>query len=201
MLVLAGGGSERFGAPKAFLEVEGKPMIELVVGQVSKLSKELVISCKSEGQRLARMFPRAKVILDRSNKRGALTGIVSALPEVSSRYVALVTCDCPKVKPEVLKLLFERAQGHEGAIPRWPNGYIEPLQAVYQTKGLLRAAQKVWKEGKMRVAEMLEILDVVYVAVDELRTKDPKLETFLNVNSPKDLLKLRVAFQPCNQLV
>jgi molybdopterin-guanine dinucleotide biosynthesis protein A len=187
VLILAGGGGERFGMPKAFFEVGGKPMIQLVAERVSKLSSELVISCKSGGERLAQMFPGAKVIPDKSDRRGALTGLISSLPEIGSRYVALVTCDCPKVKPEVLELLFKNAKGHDGAIPRWPNGYIEPLQAVYRTEKLLRAAQEAWESGKMRLADVLKMLpDVIYVSTEELRGIDPRLESFLNVNLPQD---------------
>jgi len=191
ILVLAGGGSERFGSKKAFFEIEGGPMIQHVVEGVSKISREIVISCRAGREKLAMMFPEAKVVSDRWNRRGALTGILSALPEVTSEYVALVTCDCPKIKAGVLEMLFKSAKCHDGAIPRWPNGYIEPLQAVYRTEKLREAAQEAWKNGKMRLADVLKNLaDVVYVSTEKIKNKDPTLETFLNVNSMNDLARL-----------
>lgn len=188
ILVLAGGGSERLGRAKALFEVNGKPMIQHVIEKVSKLSKEIAISCKSSREKLEKMFPGARVIVDENERKGALTGLVSALPEIKSEYTALVTCDCPKIKLEVIKLLFENAKNHGGAVPRWPNGYVEPLQAVYKTEKLRKAANEVWKKGKMKLMEVLNgVPDIVYVSTEKLRVIDPKLESFMNVNSPEDI--------------
>lgn len=188
VLVLAGGGSERFGQEKAFFEIGGKPMVQHVVMEASKLSDEIVISCRSGREKLTEMFPWAKVIEDKCDRKGALTGLMSTLPEVRSEYVALVTCDCPKVKSEIVDLLFQRAKKHDGAVPVWPNGNIEPLQAVYKTERLRKAVSDVWKDEKMRLAEVLRILpNIVFVSTEELRKVDPKLESFLNVNSPEDI--------------
>ena len=187
-MVLAGGGSERLGREKAFFEINGKPMIQHVVRKVSKLSEEIAISCRSSREKLTRMFPRAKVVVDKDGRKGALTGLVSALPEIKSEYTALVTCDCPKIKLEVIKLLFENAKNHGGAVPRWPNGYVEPLQAVYETEKLRKAVNKAWKRGKMKLMEVLnEVPDIVYLSTEKLRKIDPKLESFINVNSLEDI--------------
>lgn len=187
-MVLAGGTSERLSKEKAFFEINGKAMIQHVVGKVSKLSKEIVISCRSGREKLVRMFPRAKVVVDKDGRKGALTGLVSALPEIKSEYTALVTCDCPKIKLEVIKLLFENAKNHGGAVPRWPNGYVEPLQAVYETEKLRKAVNEAWKRGKMKLMEVLnEVPDIVYLSTEKLRKIDPKLESFMNVNSLEDI--------------
>ncbi len=186
--MLAGGNSRRFGGRKAFFKVDGKPMIQHVVESVSKLSDEILISYKLGHAELMEMFPRAKIIQDEFDRKGALTALVSSLPEVKSRYVAIATCDCPRIKPEVLRLLLGNARGHDGAIPRWPNGYIEPLQAVYRTKKLQAAVQKVWGEERMKLTDVLDmLLDLVYVSTEEIKKVDPKLESFLNVNTPKVL--------------
>jgi molybdopterin-guanine dinucleotide biosynthesis protein A len=188
VLILAGGGGKRFGGEKAFFEINGKPMIQHVVERISNLSEELVITCRSGEKRLAKMFPNAKVIVDKSEIRGALAGLVSGLPEIGSGYTAVVTCDCPMIEPEVLKMLYERAKGRGGAVPRWPNGYLEPLQAIYDTRELLEAANRAWERNDMRLAEVLKLVpDLVYVSTDELRKVDPFLKTFLNVNSPEEL--------------
>jgi molybdopterin-guanine dinucleotide biosynthesis protein A len=188
ILILAGGGGKRFGGEKAFFEINGKPMIQHVVERVSDLSKELVIACRSDGKRLAKMFPTAKVIVDKSEIRGALAGLVGGLPEIESEYTAVMTCDCPLIEPEVIKMLFERARGRGGAVPRWPNGYLEPLQAVYNTTELLKAANRAWERNDMRLTKVLKLIpDLAFVSTDELRKVDPLLKTFLNVNSPEEL--------------
>lgn len=188
VLILVGGDGKRFGRGKAFFEINGKPMIQHVVERVSKLSEEIVVSCRVGRKKLAKMFPNAGIVVDKEERKGALTGLVSALPEIASEYTVVVTCDCPMIKPEVIELLFERAKNHGGAVPRWPNGYVEPLQAVYNTEKLRAAAEEVWGERKMRLAEVLNrIPDLVYVQTEKLMEVDPKLKSFANVNSPKDI--------------
>ena len=188
ILILAGGGGKRFGGEKAFFEIRGKPMIQHVFERVSKLSTEILISCRAHREKLAVMFPQAKVIVDKWGERGALTGLASVLPEVRSEYVALVTCDSPKVNPHVIELLYGRVKGHDCAIPRWPNGYTEPLQAVYKTEKLRGAVRKAWKSKKMRLADVLKMLhDAVFVSTKKLKKVDPKLESFLNINAPEDI--------------
>ncbi len=192
VLVLAGGGGKRFGGEKAFFELRGKPMVQHVVDEVSKLPGELVISCGQDAEKLSEMFPGAMVVPDREDRSGALTGLVSALPEILSEYVALVTCDCPGVKSEVLERLAESASEHDAAIPKWPSDYLEPLQAVYRTAALREAAERAWKEERMRLVEVIDMLeDVVWVPTEELREVDPELKSFLNVNSPDEVEKFR----------
>ena len=192
ILVLAGGDSKRLGMKKAFLEINGKPMIQHVVEKVSKLSGEIVISCRSSREKLVRMFPKAIVVADKNRKKGALTGLVSALPEINSEYTALVSCDSPKVEPKVIRYLFEIAKTHGGAVPRWPNGYVEPLQAVYKTEELRRAVDELWAVGSMKLLYVIKkIPDIVYVPTKKLRKIDPKLESFINLNSPADIKFLK----------
>jgi molybdopterin-guanine dinucleotide biosynthesis protein A len=96
---------------------------------------------------------------------------------------------------EIIKLLFQAAKGHNGAVPIWPNSYLEPLQAVYRTEKLLNTARVVWEKGMMRLRVLLAVLsDVVYVPTERLKKVDPKLESLLNVNSLEDLKLLNSTF-------
>jgi molybdopterin-guanine dinucleotide biosynthesis protein A len=192
VLILAGGGGKRFGGEKAFFEISGKPMIQRVVERISELSEDLVISCRSGEEKLAKMFPNAKIAVDESEIEGALTGLVSGLPKIKSGYTAVVTCDCPMIKPEVIETLFGYAKGRGGAVPRWPSGYVEPLQAVYNTEKLRVAVQRIWRRGKMKLADVLNTIpDLTYVPTEKLANVDPALKSFINVNSPQDLERLR----------
>lgn len=186
LLVLAGGYSERFEGKKALYKVKDKTLIQHVVEEASKASKNLVISCKSDLEKLQKIFPKTKIIQDKYTEDGPLVGLLSSLPEIESEYVAVLSCDCPKVKPEVLDLLFEKAQGHSGAVPKWPNGYLEPLVAVYHTRELEEATEEAWKEGKMKLSKAVKLLpDVIFVPVSIIEEVDPELESFINLNTPE----------------
>lgn len=189
---MVGGGSRRFGIEKPFFLLDGKPMIQHVIERLTPLSIEFVISSRSRLPELARMFPYARVIPDKWSKRGALTGLMSSLPVIRSEYVGVVTCDCPKVNPGIIKQLFRSAENHDASIPIWPNGYIEPLQAVYMTGKLKNAVKSAWDSGEMRLRRVTERLqDVVYIPVVKLRKADPTLESFWNINSPSEVFQKR----------
>jgi molybdopterin-guanine dinucleotide biosynthesis protein A len=81
-------------------------------------------------------------------------------------------------------------------IPRYPNCYIEPLQAVYCTKAAARAAQEALTEGMTNMQAMVERLRRVrYVSTLVIQQIDPQLQTFFNVNTQGDLKKAEAMLQ------
>ena len=88
-------------------------------------------------------------------------------------------------------MLFERSEGHDAAVPRHENGYVEPLHAVYKKEPMFRAVKSSLEAGESKISAPLKKLkDVVYVSDDIIRTVSPGLETFLNVNSVEDMEKI-----------
>lgn len=191
ILVLAGGNSERLGENKALYEINETPLIEYVVKRVSDLDRDIIISCKDRKEELEKLFPKCEIIQDKLEEEGPLAGLLTALPHINSEYVAIITCDCPKISPEIIKRLAEEAQNADGSVPRWPNGYIEPLQAVYRTEKLAEAAVQARNKGHMKVSKALEKLQVNYISTEDLRSIDPDLESFLNLNHEEDILKIK----------
>jgi molybdopterin-guanine dinucleotide biosynthesis protein A len=75
-------------------------------------------------------------------------------------------------------------------IPRWTNGQIEPLHAVYQTALALEAAKSAVAEGRLDMRGMIERMrGVRYISTLVLQQLDPELRTFFNINTPLDLRK------------
>lgn len=203
LLILTGGNSSRFGQMKAFIEFRGKSFIEHVATRTISLHTELVISCRNGKEKMKVLFPDATIIEDEFDRRSPMTGLLSALPHIQSEYVTVLPCDAPLIKKEVIQMLIERAVGHDAAVPVWPNGYLEPLTAVYATEPLLQAVKASWNEGLMRISNAIEMLpDVVFVSTEEIRELDPDLQSFININSPADLTALELVKElasPCPQ--
>ncbi len=186
IIVLSGGYSERFGGKKAFYRVDEKPLIQFVIDRISSLSGEIVISCRSDVERLEELFPEAEVVKDKLDVRAPLVGLISSLPSINSTYSAIVTCDSPKINPEVLNLLHEEAKGHSAAVPKWPNGYLEPLTAIYRTNELKKYAKRTWENGEIKISRIVDRLpDVVFVPTEKIKKLDPDLDTFINLNTPE----------------
>jgi len=105
-----------------------------------------------------------------------------------SEYSAVLSCDAPFVMADVLRILFRKALRSDAAIPKWPNGDIEPLQAVYKVRSAIPAARYALGRHEFRNVDMIKRLNrVTYVPVREIKRIDKGLMTFFNVNRPSDL--------------
>jgi molybdopterin-guanine dinucleotide biosynthesis protein A len=194
-LILAGGKSRRIGTPKAFIDLNGKPLLLYVVEKAQEIADEIVVAVEkdSDPSGYTHILPSSILVVnDLMVSVGPLAGILVGMRNLSAEYGVVLPCDVPFVNVDVLKLLFDRASGAEAAIPKWPNGYIESLQAVYKAESALQATQSALEEGKQRVYEMIRRLkDVIYVDVEEMKRIDPDLLTFFNVNSYDDLTRAK----------
>jgi molybdopterin-guanine dinucleotide biosynthesis protein A len=63
----------------------------------------------------------------------------------------------------------------DAVIPRWPNGYIEPLQAAYRTKSAMTAANTTLENKKLDMRSMIANLGkVTYVSTLALKKSRSK---------------------------
>ena len=192
-IVLAGGRSSRFGSNKAVQTLAGKPLICHVVERVSNVGDHVLVVIghgEPRAEYRAVLPSHVRVINDELEGKNPLVGIVTGLKAAESDYAAVLACDIPFVNDAVIKHLFRRASGSDAAIPRWNTGRIEPLEAVYRRLPTLPAAQEALaKKGSSQKEMISRLARAVYVSVeDELRSIDPTLHTFFNVNTRKDMI-------------
>ena len=192
-IILAGGFSKRFGQDKGLIRLAGKPLILHVLDRVQKIVNETLVVVSSEGQRDAfkpSVKSKTKVIMDNYSLRSPLVGALTGFENAFGEYSLLLPCDTPFVSKEIASLLLDLCINRSAVIPRWPNRYIEPLQAVYHTKSALTASKTAYKENKLDLRSMIANLrGVRYISTLVLQQLDPKLMTFFNVNTPEDLKK------------
>lgn len=191
-IVLAGGGSQRFRTEKGLANLAGKPLIMHVIGRIQNLVDEIIVCVKSNEQSLlfSSILPDdSKIVVDVKGLPACpLTGVFTGLEKAQGEYSIILPCDTPFISRKLVDLMFDIAVGVDAVIPRWPNGYLEPLQAVYRTKSALEAAGKTLKKGEKRLQDMIFLLRRVrYLSTLVIKEIDPKMLTFFNVNMPIDL--------------
>jgi len=192
-IILAGGFSSRFGQDKGLLPLLKKPLIRHVLNVTKGIVDETIIVVSSESQ--AEIFAKVvdsnvRIVVDVDDVQSPLIGASTGFRKTQGEYSLLLPCDTPLVSTKILLLLFELCTNRNAVIPRWPNGYIEPLQAVYRTKPALEAAEGASNEGKLDMRSMVDRLGGVrYISTLVLQQLDPKLRTFFNVNTSLDLKK------------
>lgn len=160
-IILAGGESTRMKTDKSLLRLGDTPMIERVFRALEPNFQELLISANEPGKY---GFLGAEVIPDRVPGQGPLMGIVSALPRASHDLVFVHACDIPQTDESIMARLLRGAAGADAAIPRNPNGHLEPLFAAYR-KSALPALENALGRGARKVTEVLDGCSVEYLAL------------------------------------
>lgn len=192
-IIVAGGFSKRYGQDKGLLQLFNKPLVKHVLDAVDEIANEklVVVSSTSQAQKYREVVNSdTSLIVDKSDLRSPLIGALTGFQQASGDYSLLLPCDTPFVSKSVLSLLLELCITRNAAIPRWPNCYIEPLQAAYRTRPAIEAAEKAVCKGEMNMQGMVDKLaGVRYVSTLVLRQLDPDLTTFFNINTPIDLKK------------
>lgn len=189
-IILAGGFSNRFGQDKGLLKLADHPLIIHVLEKVSTVVDEILVVVSSESQKKAYTHcePRAKIVIDKYKMQSPLVGALTGFESVHGEYSLLLPCDTPFVSRQIASLLLESCVSKDAVIPRWPNSYMEPLQAAYYTESGLTAASKALEDKKLNMNSMITYLkEIQYVSTLVLKQIDPKLITFFNVNTPRDL--------------
>ena len=207
VIILAGGRSRRMGSDKAFLLYRGRPFVSIIAQEMSKISNEIIVPIGKKDRREFESILRddhTLIINDEYDFGTPMSGMLTAFNYITNQYAAVVACDLPLVKSEVISLLYSRASNHSGAVPKWPeNGKprvrddesrIEPLCAVYNVSQARQATWEALKTGTVGCRHMVSLLaDVRYVDVTELEVLDEALDSLTNINTIDDyfLLALR----------
>jgi molybdopterin-guanine dinucleotide biosynthesis protein A len=194
-VVLAGGGSTRFGdADKLLAELGGTPLVRRVADRLAARTDRLVVAARP-GKRdtvrevLAGVDAEVTVLADPEPDRGPLAGMAVGLDAVSASYEygAVVAGDMPFVDPALLDYLHDRAvTGYDVALVRTDAGWYNTTQAVYRAGPVARGCERVLAGGGGRILDAFEDLDTLTVEESELDGV-VSMETFVDVDTPEDL--------------
>ncbi len=189
--ILAGGSAKRFGSEKALAEFQGRPLITHMVDVAQKLSSEImiVVSDETQEENLRGVVSDVRIVIDPPSEiKSALAGALTAFEYTLTSHVLLLPVDTPLANTELLKMLIRMSPGHGAVVPSWPSGYVEPLHSVYMAEHAYFHGLKVMEEGLYKLLELLDRLhSVLYVSTETLKQFDSGLNTFTNINTPKEL--------------
>ncbi|MXR52541.1 NTP transferase domain-containing protein [Halovenus sp. WSH3] len=199
-VIVAGGHSTRFGeSDKATAELAGTPMLRRVADRLRPVVDELVVNCR-EDQRasirdaLAGYPLPVRYALDEEEDRGPVAGIRNGLADVEGEYAAVVACDMPFVQSGVISMLFDRAEGHDGAVPRLDDGWFQTTQAVYRADAMRAACERALAQGDPRIVAPLEDIEHVVVGSEEIEAVG-STESFENINTREEFERAAKQFE------
>jgi len=190
-VILSGGKSIRMGKNKAFIQVEGVPIIERIHNLFRELFQEVIIVTNETD--LFSNFD-SKIYSDLIPDKGALGGLYTGIVLSSFYYSFCVACDMPFIKRSVVQYLIENVANEDVIVPRTKDG-LQPLHAIY-SKNCVDPIRKKIGEGKSKIIDIYDQVNVKIVDEKDFLCFDPRRESFINVNTPEELVSLRRNREP-----
>lgn len=185
-VILSGGKSTRMGGNKAFIEIEGTPIIQRIQTLFERLFDEIIIVTDQK-----ELFSNlnAKIYLDLIPNRGVLGGLYTGLFFSSFPFSFCVACDMPFLKESVIKYLIKNIEDSDVIVPKTKDG-LQPLHAIY-SKNCLEPIKKIIELGKYKIVDFYPMVKVKIIDEHEFFSLDPMRESFINVNTPEELLLIK----------
>jgi molybdopterin-guanine dinucleotide biosynthesis protein A len=184
-VVLAGGKSKRMGLDKASIVIDGKQMIMYVINALREAFSDILIVAKNADDF---RVPGVKAIGDCVEGHGPLVGIYSALSVCDTPYCFVVACDMPCADSNLIKWMVTACDGYDIFIPRL-GSYLEPLFALYSRRCMAPIRDSLAR-GDYRVRSIFSKVNIGYADEADVRAIDPKLQSFVNINTKEDLYEV-----------
>jgi molybdopterin-guanine dinucleotide biosynthesis protein A len=167
-ILLVGGGSRRFGSPKALALLDGETLAERAWRLLGECcSARLAVGKRADGLPLP-----FELVDDGTEVRAPLAGLVAGLRAAPTELCVVVPVDCVALTADALRPLASACL--DAAVP--PTG---PLPGAYRRRALPVLERRL-AAGELRLRDALSELDVAEV--------DLPAEVLVNVNSPSQLV-------------
>jgi molybdopterin-guanine dinucleotide biosynthesis protein A len=185
--ILAGGNNSRLGFNKAFLEINGRPIIERTLDILSRLFYERLIVTNSPFE-YAEYGSACSIITDTVKGAGPLGGIYSALAAAESDACFIVACDMPFLSVSLIRdqCHFFNQHQYDACIPAI-GSYIEPLHGIYQKVISTDMRLFLTTHTNASIRDFLSKIHVGYYRPGE--SSHIKM-AFFNINTREDLDRL-----------
>jgi molybdopterin-guanine dinucleotide biosynthesis protein A len=179
-VILAGGRGTRMGGlDKGWIEFDGRPLVQLVLDRFRPQVDEVLISANRNLERYRALGVTVVPDLPEWGAfAGPLAGIHAAMRVARGTWLAVVTCDAPKLPADLVARLRGRS-GERGAAVAHAGGRMQPLHCLVH-RDLAATIAGFLAQGEYKVERWLEAIGAESVAFE-----DP--DQFLNVNVPADV--------------
>jgi len=166
---------------KAFLELEGSPLVERSLAVLQTVFTEVLISSNKPELYADYGVP---IIQDEVLERGPLEGLYQGLKSATNEWTFFVACDMPFLSAEVIRFLFSWISNYDVVVPRLQSG-LHPLHAFYHRRCLPLIKNNL-EADRLKIIDFYPSCAVKYVEETELKIFLDLTNVFCNVNTPEE---------------
>ncbi|HKK66342.1 MAG TPA: molybdenum cofactor guanylyltransferase [Clostridia bacterium] len=183
--ILAGGRSRRLGRDKAFLNWQGRSLIEWSVMRAKGITPTVYLLAKD---RAAYQHLSCPVLPDFYSTSSPLSGILTVGPFVK-QWLLLLACDIVLFSDRLLPFLWEQRTPGKAVVVRSKEG-LQPLLGLYPVE-LMGYWERAYQKGNYKLQPTLQLMPRIEVAEYELPRPLQGGAPFLNINRAADVKQLQ----------
>lgn len=175
------------GRDKALLPLPGvecQTFIEQLSAVLTASCSEVVLVARDAEQAADYAFTGLRTVTDKLPDIGPLMGLYSGLKAITASHALVAAVDMPFVQPAIVKLLLAQPLDDALLVPL-VNGFPQVLLAVYPRSILPLIGERL-RAGRRDPRSLLEVAKVRTLDETMLRTADPQLRSFVNINTPDE---------------
>ena len=185
-IVLAGGASRRMGVDKVTLVVDGRRLVDHVVGEAVGAGVEHVVLAGPDPGDLPETV---SIVGDLDpERRGPLAGVSAgwrALAPDAHDPILVLSCDLPRIDRRLLGELIVAAAGDPVGAVAHDGQHAQPLVAAYR-RSTIEWLDQAFRSGERSIRKLLEGRPPAIVASDR--------QVVADVDEPRDLAQYRVGW-------
>jgi molybdenum cofactor guanylyltransferase len=179
-VILAGGQGRRMGGQdKGLLEIDGKPLVAILVDRLQRQGVDIVINANRNHDQYRQFgYP---VVSDRlDDYQGPLAGFASAMSAVDSRYILTLPCDGPRLADDyVARFIAAGADRQPGVLVAFDGERLQPVHALIRVD-LLPSLERFLESGERKIDRWYAEQDFQQVDFSDC------VDMFRNINTPSD---------------
>ncbi len=183
-VILAGGESRRMGRDKAWVELDGQPLIKLALAKIRRLGVEEIFISGRPGEDYSGL--KCPVLTDLEPGYGPLGGIERALCSCTTPLLLVLAVDLPHMTSGYLERLARQCEPWVGVVPQRDGG-LEPLAAIYPQR--CHAILRDFIAQSRRVARDFAEACLRAGAVKTWPVPKGEADCFTNWNQPGDMAR------------
>lgn len=205
-IIVAGGEGRRMGMPKAFLRLQGRSALDLIMERLRPVCDEFLISASSDiihtfvkgfsagGERQQSSQDLMNMIADRkagfypdsAPKKGPLNGLATLIHSTHP-WAFVTSCDAPLVSPALVRGMLPYTEAADIVVPEH-EGRLQPLQALYRRE-VGEAALHRLRRNRLKLMDLLKdgTFRVHTIPEAEWIGWGVPRSSFMNLNTPEDV--------------
>lgn len=184
------------GTDKARIALpDGRPVILSVVEVLKSICGEVVVVTEASG-RYADLALPARCVTDIVPGCGPMGGLHAGLREIDAPFALAVACDMPFLNPRLLRYMADLPRDYDSLVPSI-GGIWQPLHTIY-AKACLATVEDLLAGGLLALTDLLTRVRVRTLPFATVRRFDPEGLSFLNLNEPDDLMRVRAITDPAS---